>query len=308
MEDSVEKVKSKRTLIHVMICVGLVCLIWGGYFLIKHYGADRILEVEADDFSWVYQVDFVEEENGNFFLRGFAFEVDREATAGAFEIVLQDIESGKRYFPKMKYMERIDVNEYFFCRYDYINSGFEAVIKAKKLDLDEKNYEVLLRRADDRQTYQTGTYISKGKLMYTNPQEYEPLDVEGTDLEKIVEEGILRVYRPDYGMYVYQYEGELYWIAGETYMFNDDGDVYVQYQLDTTQVSRLPQHRLDGQWNWDNIGFMFMENELEEFSTKKYRVAKRGLPTEYSIEKIWTGEHNGQWIWEQNFRPYYTFQ
>ena len=304
--ESVEKVK--RSTVHVVICVGLLCLIWGGYFLTKYYGTDRILEVEADDFSWVYQVDSVEIDNGDFVLRGFAFELDRDATEGAYEIVLQDIESGKRYFPKMEYMERMDVNEYFLCEYDYLQTGFEAMIKAKKLDLDTKDYEVLLRRADERQTYQTGTYISKGELMYANPQEFEPLNVEGTGLEKIVEEGILRVYRPDYGMYVYQYEGELYWIAEDDYKYDKDGDTYIQCQLDTTQVDKLPEHRLKNQWNWDNIGFLFTSNELVELSSSDYRVASEALPTEYAIEKIWTGNYVDFWIWRQNFRPYYQLE
>lgn len=298
----------KRDILHVVICISLVCLIWGVYFLVKHFGTDRILDIREDDFSWVYQVDSVEVENGDFVLRGFAFELDKDATEGAFEIVLQDIESGKRYFPQMKYIERTDVNEYFLCEYEYIQTGFEAVIKAKKLDLDEKNYEVLLRRADERQTYQTGTYISKGRLMYAEPSEFESLDVEGTDLEMVVKDGILRVYRPDYGMYVYQYDGELYWIADREYEFDEDENTYVECQLDTTQKNKLPERRIENKVYWDNIGFMFYENELLGINCGKYRVAKKQIPTEYSIEKIWTGKYKESWVWREDFRPYYTFE
>jgi len=284
--------------------VGLLCVIWGGYYLVKHYGIDRILEVKEDDFSWVYQVDSVELEGKELVLRGFAFELNRGSEEGAFEIVLQDIESGEMYFPKMEYMEREDVNEYFLCEYDYVESGFEATIKAKRLNLEEKKYEVLLKITDERLAYQTGTYISNGKLMYTNPMEFEPLDVAGTDLEEVVEQGVLRVYRPDYGMYVYQYEGELYWIAESNYGFAE-GDTLVQCNVDTTQISRLPEKRLDNQLSWDNIGFWFCKRELLGDNFGKYRVAKRALPTEYSIEKIWTGNYIDEWIWKQYFRPYY---
>ncbi len=300
--------EKKRTIWHAVICVGLLCLIWGGYFLAKHYGTDRILDIREDDFSWVYQVDSAETEDGDFVLRGFAFELDKDATEGAFEIVLQDIESGKRYFPKMEYMERTDVNEYFLCEYDYLQTGFEAVIKAKKLDLDVKNYEVLLRRADERQTYQTGTYISKGRLMYAEPSEFESLDVEGTDLEMVVKDGILRVYRPDYGMYVYQYDGELYWIADEKYEYGEDGNTYVECQLDTSQVDKLPKSRLEKKYYWDNIGFWFASKEITDKNIGEYRVAKIDLPKEYSIEVIWTGKHDGNWIWRNYFRPYYQFE
>ena len=142
--------------------------------------------------------------------------------------------------------------------------------------------------------------------MYTNPKEYVPLEVAGTDLEEIVENGVLRVYRPDYGMYVYQYEGELYWIAEPEYGFVE-GDTVVECQLDTTQIARLPQHRLENQWYWDNIGFQFRSNECIALNTGKYRVTKKALPKEYSITKIWTGNYINNWIWLSYFRPYYKF-
>ena len=87
-----------------------------------------------------------------------------------------------------------------------------------------------------------------------------------------------------------------------------DGDTIIQYQLSTTQAESIPQQRLENGWNWDNIGFYFSKNELIEWNTGKYRVAKKSIPTEYSVTKIWTGNYNDGWIWIQNFRPYYQFQ
>lgn len=208
----------------------------------------------------------------------------------------------------MEYTEREDVNEYFLCEHDYWKSGFEAAFKTGKLDLQDGNYEVLLRVNGGKKAYQTGNYLAKGQLVYTNPIEFKALDVAGTDLEKLVEQGVLRVYRPDYGMYVYQYEGELYWIAEPGYGFNEDGNTCVQYQLDTTQVEKLPEGRLNNQWYWDNIGFWFCSKELSGWNTGKYRVAKERIPTEYSITKIWTGNYIDGWIWRQDFRPYYQFK
>lgn len=297
----------KKNLIQMMICIGMVCIIWGGFFLIKKYRVDRIFDVLSDDFSWVYQVDSVRMEEENLVIQGFAFEIEKNSEKGKFEIILKDMDTGKMYFPSIKYKEREDVNNYFLCEYDYLQSGFVAKIRAKKLDLEKKNYEVLLRVKGMQKAYRTGTYLSKGELMYADPTKYMALDVEGTDLKKIVEKGVLRVYRPDYGMYVYQYEGELYWIAEKDYDFDEQGDVIVQYQLDTTQKKNLPQHRLENGWLWDNLEFRFAECELYDFETEKYRVANMHLPVEYSVEKIWTGNYNEEWIWEQYFRPFYFF-
>lgn len=287
-------------------CVGLLVLIWGGYIFAKQYWTDRILNIREDDFSWVCQVDSVEIKEGKLLLKGFAFQLGANAVKNNCEIVLQELETGKRYFLKMSYLERKDVNDYFLCEYDYLQSGFVAEIKEKRLDLDKKNYEVLLRIAGEQTAYQTDTYLSGGKLMYANPAEFVPLEVAGTALEEIVENGVLRVYRPDYGMYVYQYDGELYWIAEPEYGFVEE-DTYVQYQLSTTQVEKIPQHRIENGWNWDNIGFLFSANELTELDIGKYRVAKKRLPSEYSIVKIWTGNYIDGWIWLHNFRPYYQF-
>lgn len=299
--------KWKKTVIQGIICVGLVVLIWTGYFVVMTKLNQRV-KLQADDFSWVHQVDSVEQKGKNVVLTGFAFKLDMDAPKGSFEIVLRDIESEELYFPKMKYSNRKDVNEYFLCEYDYLNSGYEATIKARELNLDKRDYEVLLKMKDEKKTYQTGTFISKGQLMYANPKKYVPLEVTGTDLMPIVENGVLRVYRPDFGIYVYQYEGELYWIAENDYEFDENGDTVIQYQLDTTQIEKLPQIRFENKWYWDNMSFRFSGNELFGWETGDYRVAKKKLPTAYAIEKIWTGKYVNDWVWTQDFRPWYQFK
>lgn len=304
--------EKKRYILHTVICVVLLCVIWGGYFLVNHkilIDKHQQITLYNDDFSWVYQVDSVETNGKGIALSGFAFELNKDATQQAFEIVLHDIESGENYFPEMEYMERNDVNKYFECEYDYLCSGFKATIKSKKLDVENNSYEVLLRIAESEKAYQTGTYISKGEVVYVNPLEFEKLDVAGTDLEEVVEEGVLRVYRPDYGMYVYQYEDEFYWIADDRYSFEDDKTTYVQYHLWTSQIEKLPQHRLSNSLLWDNRGFDFEKCELVLRTGSHYRVAKSKIPNEYSLIKIQTGYYAGEtWEWLQIFRPLYAFE
>lgn len=302
----------KKTIIQTIVCVGLVCLIWGGYVLVNRKIAnDKYHRITLcnDDFSWVYQVDSVEAEGEGVTLSGFAFELNKDATQGAFEIVLHDIESGENYFPEMEYMERKDVNEYFECEYDYLQSGFKASIRSKKLDVENGSYEVLLRMIESEKAYQTRTYISKGEIVYVNPLGYEGLDVKGTDLEEIVEQGTLRVYCPDYGMYVYQYEEEFYWIADDKCFFEDDKTTYIQYHVWTSQVERLPQHRLSNGLLWDNRGFDFEKSEIVLNTGSQYRVAKSKIPNNYSLTKIQTGYYTGgTWEWLQIFRPLYVFE
>lgn len=301
--------EKKRTVVHWVICMGLVCIVWGGYFLVKHFGADRILDINDDDFSWVYQVDSVESKNEEFVLRGFAFELKKDTAEGAFEIVLQNVETGKKFFSKMKYTNRDDVNQYFNCEYDYSESGFVSCFKKEQLVIEKNSYEVLLRQKGKQKTYKTGTFIVDGKLVYVNPLYYVPLNVEGTDLETIVSNGRLCVYEPDNHMYVYQYENDLYWIAEEEYDVDVDGENYMEYLAYTTQVQKLPEHRLADNRDYDSIGFVFTDNEIEDFDGGDYRVARKALPTAYSITTLQVGRFiKGIWEWTVEFRPKYDLQ
>ena len=296
--------KNKKTVLHMVICIGLLCLIWLGYLLAVKYGVNRRIEIRGGGNPWVYQVDSVAIQKQKCILSGFVFELNADAKSEVYEIVLHDLDTGKNFFPKMEYGKREDVNRYFECEYDYEDSGFSSSIDMKKIR--GRNYEILLRVIDEKDAYHTGTYLLDGKLQYVNPYENQ-LEVEGTDLEEIINQGKARVYRPDCGMYVYQYDNELYWIAEPEYDFVD-GDTYIQYQLNTTQIERLPKYRLENGWYWDNIGFWFSECEVTEMDTGKYRVAKKEIPQEYSIRGIWTGNYGDDWIWRADFLPYYTFE
>ena len=132
--------------------------------------------------------------------------------------------------------------------------------------------------------------------------------IGGADLDEIMNNGVLRVYRPDYQCWVYQVGWSLYWIVDKDFHFEDDGSTYIQYQMWTTQIQNLPEKRLAHHNYWDNIGGYFEEHELEgDFGD--YRVMKREIPTVYSVTSIVTGYYkNGEWIWKNYFRPIYDFR
>ena len=298
--------KLKKILPRLGICIGLLIIVWGVYFGGMKKLNQTIEGELADDFSWVVQVDEVRKEGNEFILEGFAFKLNQDAEDEMYEIVLHNLDTGEYYFPKMEYMERKDVNDYFLCEYDYAKSGFVARIKEKKLNLED-DYEILLRPEGTRKPYQFATYLCEGELMYVNPKDYVPLDVKGTDLEKIVRDGALRVFRPEVGMYVYQYMESLYWIAESKYEFDEYMNSRIEFQLETTQISKLPQERLINEWYWDNLGFDFKDNEVYEWELGEYRVACKKLPDEYSVTKMWTGRYEKDWMWLHDFRLRYDF-
>jgi len=241
-------------------------------------------------------------------MEGWVFKPNEDAEEDDFAVVLYDYVNDEKYYPQIKEIVRDDVNKYFLCEYDYTASGFVATIRSKKIDLENVNYEVLVQDLSDRSAIKTGIYISKGKLMYVKPEDYVPLNVEGTALEEIVYNGVLRVYRPDVGIYVYQYEKNLYWIADESYEFEEDGLTALQYIVGTIQTGKLTQNRLDNGDDRDNRSFNFERQEITaNLNSGTYRVTTTLLPTEYAIKKMWTGCYVDKWIWISYFRPWYEF-
>ena len=221
-----------------------------------------------------------------------SYELILQSTADQSEVEL-DVKRG---------LSRPDVNEYYSCEADYTAVGFTATADASAVSNDTE-YEVIV--CSDGRTINTGTYIRDGLIEYFAVADSPNLDVRGTDLEEIVNNGYLRVYRSDKHCAVYQYDGDLYWIVDSDFDFESDGSTYIQYQLHTTQPDNIPIRRTINDWYWDNIGFNFESREITgDINCGKYRVATRRLPTEYSIASIVTGYHkDGKWIWQEYFRP-----
>lgn len=303
MIKKIRKIVANSISCQIIFFILTMVFLFVGYFKVKT-SLQRIFEIVADDFSWVYQIDDMICTDEQLEITGWAFQVGQDSVTKNCEIVFLDIKTGKRLYPEMRYEDRKDVNDYFICEYNYLESGFKAAISIESLDMKETAYEVILRPTNADEAYHTGIYIFDESITYTNPYDFTMPNVKGTDLEKVVEEGILRVYNEEFGRYVYQYDGELYWIADEQIEPIED-NLCMQFQLTTTQEGNLPEERIKKNWLWDNLSFYFETNEITDWNTGQYRVAKEKLPTEYSIVKIWTGDYIKDWKWICNFRPWY---
>ncbi len=308
-----EKVKNifrkinEKLVYQILICVGVMVVL----LVVYTAAMDRIDRMRVvrggNHFLWVYQIDFVEQKDKELVMNGWAFELGVDSENNRYEILLWDIDTQEKSFLDMRYSVRKDVNEYFLCEYDYSQSGFTATISMKELDMENAIYEIMLRPKDEYYAIPTGMYLENGKIYYTNPEKFVKPDVYGTQLEKIVENGVLRAYQPDYGTYVYQYDGYIYWIVEGIQNFIE-GDWLVQYQMNTTQRDNLPEERLNNEWYWSNISFWFQDNEYIGNDIGKYRVSKCALPTDYSVTRMWTGNYIKDWLWKCDFYPWYDFE
>ena len=300
--------QTRRPIVQVMICIGALIVIWGAYFMTVRKIDQRIEKICEDDLLWVAQVEELQHKEGKFILEGFSFRINRDADDEAFEIVLMDMETGKYLFPKMEYVERKDVNDYFLCEYDYTKSGFIATLNDRLLDFDEKQYEVLIRPKGTKEVRRFGNYLIDEKVTYVHPEKFVPLEATATDLEEIIADGVCIMSRPDVGLCIYQQEKKLYWIAEQGYGFYDNNQTSVECMIATTQGSKLfGEKKRDTKVN---NGFIFEEKEVEDMSTDDYRVAVTDIPSEYPVEHFVVGDHTevDGWIWNEPIRPWYGIE
>ncbi len=189
-----------------------------------------------------FQID----ETGEGTYTGFTFRVGRN-TPEKYELIMKEQGIGTVVsLDTISGLERDDVEEYFHYDYNYKFSGFSTTID----DVTEE-YEFVVK-LNPVLEIPTGVYISQNGIHFVSETDFHPPTNVSGEIKKIISDGILIVYRPDYHCWVYQYGGALYWIADQDFNFEDDGTTLIQYHLHTTQTKNLPQERLDNKWYWDN--------------------------------------------------------
>lgn len=196
------------------------------------------------------------------------------------------------------------VNNYFRSIYEYPMTGFKSSIELKKLDISDE-YEVMIKSG--RLMLSGETFIKDGKIEKTPEKEKASLDVYGTDLQRIVDNGYLKAHNNFNSCVVYQYGKYLIWILDDNYRFDVDGQTKMTCQIWTTQVEKKPNYGTDNMYLFDDRGFIFEEKEItDKINTGKYRVASIKLSTNYSIAFIIVGAYSdGMWEWQETFRPRY---
>lgn len=272
--------------------IGIICVLTCAVVFVV--GHEEIEEEDDASRSFCFQVDELNIDKNNIELSGFNLVYGRNQNS--ITIVLKSRNTPDSISLKTQSMlDRPDVNEYFSCDTDYTHCGFTATG-----EIGNEEYEVMIK-SPWVVPVPTGVFISSSGVHYVPENEFKGPEIDA----EFVENGVLRVYRPDYHCWVYQYQNALYWIVDQDFYFEDDNTTYIQYQLWTTQEERLPEKRLEH--GWDNIGGYFEKHEIEG-DWNGYQVMKRNLPSAYSITSILTGYYkNSEWIWKEYFRPYYEF-
>lgn len=282
--------KSRTVTLFIGVVFAAVCLV------VLTRGPEIVgAEADATSKNYCFQIEDAAAEGSRLQLSGFAFRYGQPTDR--YSLFLRSTETGRKTKLETECgLPRKDVNDYFSCEYDYTNVGFLA---GGEMNADEE-YELVIQWPWSP-SFSTGVFVTGTDIHYFPEESWTEPAIQAD----FVTDGIPRVYRPDYHCWVYQYQGALYWVVDEDFNFEEDGKTYIQYQMWTTQIEKLPEKRLANENFWDNIGGYFEKYEIDgEFGS--YRVMRREIPTAYSVTSIVTGYYkNGNWIWRNYFRPYY---
>lgn len=321
-----EKIKSffrnlsEKRSYQIVFFVVSMCVIFSTYFVLRikiEQDVSRRYTVEEDK-NLVKEIEAVSIADDILTISGWCFYRDIESNTDGVQVFLRNVENEEEtVWLEVEDVIREDINAYYDCEYDYSHSGFLAKVPLKKLSNEGNEYEILIKLSyseeqvdkitnekksiDREKTVSTKMYICEGTLFSYRQQIWkEPVVTKSEKLNEVFEKGRLLVYRDDYDVYVYQYQDKIYWVAGEHFYFEEDGNTKIQYQLDTTRSDKLPEHRIKNNWDWDNLGFDFEQVEMKE-DCYPYRVAVQDIPTSYPITCFWTGYHDGiKWIWRED--------
>lgn len=298
--------------IQVVVCIALSSVVILAFLILNNYlnfKKSREYTI-VDNLRLVNSVEQININNGSLELNGYAFMLERDSQVSSISLFLRNVNNGNEVWLDVERTKRPDVNAYFDSEYDYEYTGFQASTKENELTSDEC-YEVIINidYKDSnynkiRNTVSSNTYVLNSELYGYNPYTFDlpDMNVESELLRNVFSDGQLCFYHKEAGMYVYQYEGKLYWIATKDFVFNETGETSIPYHLMTTQVNKLPANRI--QYKFDNLSFLFELFEYKDEITEPYRVAIKDIPDNYAISYIKTGvydEINKQWLWNKSF-------
>lgn len=317
IRDIIKKIEASFTL-KLIICI-VLCFFVIAVFVITN----NIIEVRnhrkytiVDDIRLINSVESIRHEGDGIQLEGYAFILEKDSSESKISVFLRNLDTKDEIWLDMEQVDRVDVDSYYDGGYNYKNSGFIAYNKGIIVNSDEA-YEIIInidyRESDKngtqnkRKTVSTNQYISGGELYSYNPIDFDlpSINIESDLLKKVFTNGTLCFYHKEEGIYVYQYNGRLYWIATDDFKFEENDKTYIIYHLYTSQVDKLRASRI--KHKFDNLDFDFESYEYKEENTTPYRVAIRDIPEEYAITYIKTGVYNRDLkksYWTKSFHLY----
>lgn len=307
--------KWKKTVLQGVICIGLVVLIWGGYFIVKgKIDADReekeLKELQVKvDYKLLSQVETINSESGKVTISGWALR--KYSKNKNIYLLLRTEDKGEQILIRTDCTERTDVDDIMNHEFDFGKTGFTAKIREKELEKD-KSYEILLvleyeeeKSTKVQKKITTNQYIYNGKLYRYRPEEFVKPKISQAEINEVIDNGKLYACDAEKGGWIYEYQGMMYCIL--------DGKQFEGLKAPSVPCAIYPVHGEDVPTErmelYQEKGFDYYEiylndtHRIQEGDTVYYVVSLE-LP-KYPISYMKTGSYgNGgvSWLYKAEFQ------
>ena len=290
--------ETKRTIWHVLICVGLVGLIWGGYILamipIKRMNEMKpvLKQNTTIDYAILKDVEEVRLEDEWVVLSGWVLRLNSKNQE--VRLILEPVDGSEPRVMEMEYTERKDVGNYFSPNWDFGECGFVASEKKSKIE-EDCCYELFValsyEESDGTQMVKKTKRVTTNQFLYNwelydyNTETFEKPKITDEELLKVIEEGSVRQYSPEQRFWIYQYNGELYYFLDTTTGLILGDNIGIPVMPYTSRKELLPEDKPEN----DYLGFLYEDERYGRDRVGEYQVARVALSTKYPIIYIATG-------------------
>lgn len=315
--------KHKDLILKLIVLVGCILVFIGLNFWIDFYYYNWI-DIKNDRYRSCYEIEKINHEGDYLYIDGWYIQLKKlmnqetdtkQPTQMRMALLeINEVEKAKSTGEKIKAVvsdieisNRSDVNNYFECEFNYSDCGIHSGFKLSDINSSNLTYQIfILPDADSQDAMETNYYIYDNKLYGYNPESFIEPDVKETDLSYIVNDGVLKYFNPEYGIYLYQYQRKIYTLL-EKVDLGFPTNTFQEYFTFTNQIEKVPNNLLTGNGTRINYGAYFEERELTgKINCGKYRVSVSDIPTEYAVTHLQMGHYeNDDWIWSAVIRPNY---
>lgn len=317
------KLKENKT-IKMLFCILSVVLIWGIYAVMVKWvrwevEKEKVVVAKVEeDANVLLDVSKVYESNGKLKICGWIMREASDVTD--VKVILKEAEGTEEQVAETVLTESRELEqyiEYLEVQKDYGSGGFEANIKVDRLR-ENSCYEIFLyfsyetekegkngdiEKSEVWKKIATGWYVCGRKLYRYNLMEFSAPEFTEEQMKQVVVNGIVCAYDSEKKVWVYLYNGSLYWIVDQEINEVYENTRKVYFHLYSSNLEKLPENRQKN--GFDNQDFFFEKKQVFMDEQTNYAVAKVSLEMEYPVTYIKTGLFDvvsGKNFWDLKFQ------
>ena len=225
----------KKTILHAVICVGLVCLMWGGYVFVSKYARissekNHIRRTNtSQDQKILCDFDIARSKDKDIVISGWVLRID--SSIQNVSVVLRELQSHEEIVLDTVLEERGDEEEEISL---HGGKYFKAEIKEKKINANDC-YEVMVygvyhdkKSAEKKEIkIKVNWFVYENELFMYNPLIVSSPQVNDSVFQTAIEQGTLVAYSTEENAWIYKYAGKLYYVLDATLLGSEEEKVEI---------------------------------------------------------------------------------